>query len=160
MSCAPVYLLMTKFSYKAKRDINKVVEGHVDADNVDAAVSKIISMGYSPVEVNEFVSHDPAKTSFSFSALPDFSKKISRSDISIFTRQVSDLIDAGISVLRALVIVAKQIRKQRFKNIIEQMRDFVEDGGHIIGTHWDLFLSFIFCIVACVSRMRFDTSTP
>ena len=44
---------MVKFSYKAKEGPGKIVDGTVEASNVDNAISKVILLGLSPIDVSE-----------------------------------------------------------------------------------------------------------
>lgn len=55
-------------------------------------------------------------------------KKIKASDISVFSRQLATLIEAGIPLVQAFGIVAKGQSNKRFKALIEQIKHDIETG--------------------------------
>ncbi len=120
---------MTRFVYKAKQGPSKVVEGVIEAENFDKAVAKIIQLGFTPVDVKGDGGADKViarKINVPILRLP---KRVSPQELSIFTRQLSDLIDAGVPLLRVLNVVRNQIKNPYFKEVVNQMYSFVEDGG-------------------------------
>jgi len=121
---------MTQFAYKAKEGPKKIVSGVIDAQNVDSAINKIIQQGLSPLDVvlvdKGQKEHKNTQSAFPFLS---FSKKVKKSQIVLFTRQMSDLVDASVAILRALKIVSDQIQNPHFKEIVLNIRSTVEDGG-------------------------------
>lgn len=124
---------MPKYAYKAKEGPDKIVDGFIESENMDKAVLKITQLGLTPIDVaqateEELENRPKFKKTFLFSF-----KRISLSDIVIFTRQMSDLIDASVPLLRALQITSKQTQNQQLKSLIDQMYYFVQDGGSFSG---------------------------
>jgi len=117
------------FHYKAKQGPKKIVEGSVNADTVDQAVSKILNMGFSPLDVKPAAQKDLAKKHKSKSIKKGFFKRVPFSALVIFTRQLSDLIDASVPMLRTLDILKKQIKQPILKEVIQEMYLHVQDGG-------------------------------
>ena len=64
-------------------------------------------------------------------ASPKFSirKKVSQSEVAIFTRQFSVMLDAGLPLIQALDAIAQQHPNKEFKAILEQVRGDVEAGS-------------------------------
>ncbi|VAX36071.1 Type IV fimbrial assembly protein PilC, partial [hydrothermal vent metagenome] len=62
-----------------------------------------------------------------------FAKKISLTQLSVFTRQMYDLVDANVPLLRALRLVSQQTNHPFFKKIIVSMCTSVEQGGSFSG---------------------------
>lgn len=60
-------------------------------------------------------------------------KPVSSRDVVLFTRQLCDLVEASVPILRVLEIAAHQTRHPYFKRIIEQMYLFVQNGGSLSG---------------------------
>ena len=53
-------------------------------------------------------------------------------DISIFTRQMSTLVHAGLPLLRSLeVMIKQQEKKPKFKAMLEEISDKVSSGGNL-----------------------------
>jgi type IV pilus assembly protein PilC len=62
---------------------------------------------------------------FSFS----FRKKVSQSEVAIFTRQFSVMLDAGLPLIQGLDAIAQQHPNKEFKAVLEQIRGDVEGGS-------------------------------
>jgi type IV pilus assembly protein PilC len=57
------------------------------------------------------------------------SKKVKAKDLSIFTRQFSVMIDAGLPLVQCLEILAQQQDNKFFKQVLGQVRQDVEEGS-------------------------------
>lgn len=60
---------------------------------------------------------------------PGGSKKVKAKDLSIFTRQFSVMIDAGLPLVQCLEILAQQQENKRFAQVLTQVRQDVEEGS-------------------------------
>jgi type IV pilus assembly protein PilC len=58
-------------------------------------------------------------------------KPITISDVAIFSRQFSTMINAGLPVLQCLSIIADQQDNPSFKKIIHQIKDDIGSGGNL-----------------------------
>jgi type IV pilus assembly protein PilC len=58
-----------------------------------------------------------------------FRRKISQSEVAIFTRQFSVMLDAGLPLIQALDAIGQQHSNAAFKKILEQVRNDVEAGS-------------------------------
>ena len=126
---------MAQFHYKAKQGPQKIVSGSLEAESFDGAVARILQMGYMPLDVknsDDYEEKKALKFNVSLKTFLDFSHKVPSSERTRFIRQVGDLLDAGVPVLRTLSIVGEQTKHAHFKEVIRQMTDFVQDGGRII----------------------------
>lgn len=56
-------------------------------------------------------------------------KKVSQSEVAIFTRQFSVMLDAGLPLIQAMDAIAQQQHNAAFKSILEQIRNDVEAGS-------------------------------
>ncbi|MCK4420857.1 type II secretion system F family protein [candidate division WOR-3 bacterium] len=61
--------------------------------------------------------------------LPFLKGKVSSKDISIFTRQFSVMINAGLPLIRCLEIQVQQVKSERFKDILRGLISSVESGS-------------------------------
>jgi len=120
---------MPKFVYKAKKGPSEFIDGTIDADNLDSAIDKIMKLGLSPLDVFIDVPGAARALKKSPGFTLNFSRRVKLNDIGIFTRQICDLVDAGVPILRALTITANQTQNPQLKLIIDQMYTFVQDGG-------------------------------
>ena len=96
---------MPVFSYKAKYGPKKIISGTIEAENQDIALSRLDKMHYFVLSITKA----GEKTDFK-SSLGIF-QRINLKHISLFTRQLSDLLDAGVPLLESIDILSKQADK-------------------------------------------------
>jgi len=115
---------VAKFIYTAKKSPTEIKEGIIVADNKASAIRKVSDMGYYLLTIEESV-----KSGNHAGRAPlGFSGKASLKDIANFTRQLSDLLESGITIVKALDILHNQTEKIRLKEVILDVRDFCVDG--------------------------------
>lgn len=115
---------MPRFLYRAKADpAAGLVEGTVEAEDLRAAVVKVSLLGLIPVDL---LPESPALGSISPRGLR---RGVSSRWIAICTRQLSDLLESGLTMLNALNIVAKQIPHPRLKTILQDVAEAVRAGS-------------------------------
>lgn len=122
---------MPQFTYKAKQGPGKTVDGRIEADSLNAAIAKILQLGVTPLDVREgIVRETPVRR---LKSLPkpsfEFFRKISHTEINNFTRQICDLVEAGVPLLRSLNIVYRQTKNPHLKSVLDNMQAVVRDGG-------------------------------
>jgi type II secretion system protein F len=116
---------MARFVYEAKTSPKDVIKGTLVAENKSVAIQKISRMGYyllSLEEEAEALNRSKSYTTY-------FSDKISIKNITDFTRQLSDLLEAGITIAKALDILHDQTQNKRLKKIILDIRDYCVSGN-------------------------------
>ena len=116
---------MARFVYEAKTGPKDVVKGTLVADNKSAAIQKISRMGYYLLSLEE--ESEVLNRSQSYATY--FSDKISIKNITDFTRQLSDLLEAGITIAKALDILHGQTQNKRLKKVILDIRDYCISGN-------------------------------
>ncbi len=114
---------MSKYRYKAKDSNGKIIDGVIEAENEVTVVSRLQGLGYFPLEIKEIKSKEP----FSLKSL--FGKKVSRKELMVFTRQLSDLIEAGIPIVKALDTLKQQTSNEYFQEIIASLKSSIEEGN-------------------------------
>ena len=123
---------MTKFIYRAKKSPGEFIDGTVEADSLENAVDKLGRMGYVPLDISPQLENVPLPRPSAAKAknLPVFTvRRIKSFDIVVFTRQMYDLIDAGVPLMRALNVVLRQTQNPSLKEIITKMSASIQDGG-------------------------------
>ena len=116
---------MPKFIYKAKKNPTEAIEDTIIADNRTSAIRKISDMGYYLVSIEEYIKSGEASKKTPVL----FRKRISLRDITDFTRQLSDLLESGLSIVKALHILQEQTENKRLKEIIADVGRFCIDGN-------------------------------
>jgi type IV pilus assembly protein PilC len=115
------------FQYKVKDKSGKLVEGSLEAENAQLVVSKLRSMGYVPIEIQQQSGvnvHRELK-------LPGLSDRVKLKDVAVFSRQFATMINSGLSLLRSLYILAEQTESNALAEIVNQVRMDVERGSSL-----------------------------
>ena len=115
---------MPRYAYKAKKGPSEVEEGTIIADNKTSAIQKISDMGYFLLSIDESIASGKGQggdASF-------FQKRISLKDITNFTRQISDLLESGLTIVKALDVIQNQTENKQLKRVVSDIRDHCVDG--------------------------------
>ena len=93
------------YEYAVRDRGGKIVKGRIEAPNQAAVANRLKTMGLAPMSINE-VSTGGLKKEI---RIPGFGgNKITLKDLAIMARQLATMIDAGLSLLRSLTILAEQ----------------------------------------------------
>ena len=115
------------YEYSVRDRAGKVVTGKIEADSQAAVASKLKSMGYAPMKITEQRSGG-LKTEIE---LPKLGAPVKLKELSIFSRQFATMINAGLSMLRALSILEEQQPNKKFALVIGEIRARVEAGSSL-----------------------------
>lgn len=127
---------MPKFQYEAMNQAGQEIRDEVEASTTEEALSKIRSLGYFPTKIRQKGGkRGDAKGGGAGGAGPKKKKagggfgKVSVSQVTQFTRQLSTLQDAGLPILRSLRILEQQQKPGLLRVIIRNVGDEVEGGA-------------------------------
>ena len=101
----------------------------VEAANITQARSKLRDQNLTPTEITEKRSADDLFKTISNKM--ESMQKVKLKDMTIFTRQFSTMINAGVNLIRTLNILAEQTENKRFATIIGSIKDKVEQGNSL-----------------------------
>jgi type IV pilus assembly protein PilC len=113
---------MTQYNYKVRDPHGKLVEGKVEAASEVAVADKLRTMGYVPLEVRA------ANVGMQREISLGRKKKVKLKDLAVFCRQFATMIDAGLTMLRALTIMAEQSDNPELRRILREVKGDVEAG--------------------------------
>jgi type IV pilus assembly protein PilC len=114
------------FSYRGRDAAGKVVRGKLNAPNEAAAVTRMRTMGLAPIEVVAGSSGSGLQTELS---LAGFEKNVGLKDLAIMSRQLATMVGSGLSLLRALTILADQTENKKLARLLGVVRSQVETGA-------------------------------
>jgi type IV pilus assembly protein PilC len=136
---------MPRFSYVAMDSRGKETKGTLDVANQNEAIGRLKEMGYFPtkvVQVDASKEKGPAKAKAPAGGgkggkkgvninikIPGLSGKVKPKILTIFTRQLATLVDAGLPLLRGLRVLEKQERNLTLKEIIGKIGTSIEGGS-------------------------------
>ena len=114
---------MPSFEWKGRNPTGQTQEGVLLADSRDAAAALLRRQRIQVTNLRE--------RGREFKLLPRMPTKVSRKRISIFTRQFSVMLDAGLPLVQCLEILGGQEENRTFAGIINDVRSDVESGSSI-----------------------------
>lgn len=121
---------MTAFQYTAVDKAGRRVKGVAEADSARLVREQLREKNLMPVQI-EVISGQQKKQKKSATHFLSFSfggKKISPADLSLITRQMATLLQAGIPIDEMLGAVSQQTEKQSTKEILLGVRAKVLEG--------------------------------
>ena len=117
---------MSVFEYVALDSRGRERKGFVDAPGVAAARQALRDGGIYPVEIRQ--AKEKKSSALSSSLEINFLQKISAKEISIFTRQLSTLLGAGIPLVPSFTVLLAQTRNPLLQKILAQIRADLNEG--------------------------------
>lgn len=117
---------MARFVYEAKLNPKETIKSAIVADNRNAAIQKITRMGYYIISLEEEGANPGSETS---KTRGSFFSRITLKDVTDFTRQLSDLLESGITIAKALEIMHNQTTNKKLKEVISDIREFCVGGN-------------------------------
>ncbi len=120
---------MASFSYKAKKSNGQVITGVLMEDNRNAVMDRLLRMGLTPVELKEESSSTVRTRSGKITI--NLGGRIKKSEIGNFMRQLGDLLNAGVPLMRALTTLENQQSNAQFKTVIHQIKSSVVSGSNL-----------------------------
>ena len=115
------------YAYRVRTKEGRVISGKMDADGEAAVASRLRSQGLVPVQITKEVG---TNLKMEIKLLP---QKVKLKDLAIFARQFATMINAGLSLLRTLSILAEQTENPKLAETIGNLRDDVERGSSLSG---------------------------
>lgn len=140
---------MTTFHYKAKHDDGEEYEGTLEAADRFELYQHIRKEG------GAVISFEEEGNSFSFNNLQipfinSFFGRIKQTDKINFTKNLSAMLSAGLSLSRALQVMERQTKKEKFKAVLNSIVELIEQGktfGDALDKHTDVFSPLVVSMV-------------
>ena len=117
---------MAMFEYTALDTDNSVKEGMLDEPDKAAAARHLMLQGLRPLEIKPHKSD--RKKQFSLPVLQLGKNKITKADIDFFTKQISLLLSAGLSLDAALRTMRENSQKEAFKQFTGSLERDLKEG--------------------------------
>jgi type IV pilus assembly protein PilC len=109
---------MAAFTYSAINSLGVESTGEITAADLGSARDQLRQRGLRPVSLNEVQSATVGRRR----------KKVKKRSLQIFSRQFATMIDAGLNVVSALVILEQQTDDNALAEVIREVRTDVEGG--------------------------------
>jgi len=112
---------MPQYIYIAKPAPDKTIQGEIEAESESEAVTKLTKLGYFPISIEAVDISLERKSFFPF-------RKVSKQEVVVFTRQLSNLISSGINIINGLNIISRQTQNKYFRAVINDVVSKIKDG--------------------------------
>ncbi len=116
---------MPAFEYSALDDVGRQKKGVIEGDSPKSARQVLRSQGLTPLDINPVSQKDRSSKK---RPLFSFGKRMSSSELALFTRQLATLLQAGTPLEEALRTSAKQSEKSHVTRTILGVRAKVTEG--------------------------------
>lgn len=110
---------MSRYKYKAKRGPKGVEEGVIEAESNQAAILKLGEMGLYPLSIEEETGRIKRRIT---------AKRVSSRDLALFTREFANLLESGLTPLRALTLLTTQTENKALQGIIPFIHEDIKEG--------------------------------
>src|ERR1044071_87948 len=130
---------MSSFCYEAVDGGGLKTNGTIDVADQGEALRRIKEMGLFPVKVfqprgqwrGQTVAKSKALVARREINIPFFSGRVKSRYVTVFTRQLATLTDAGMPLLRGLRTLSEQQESPALKRIIGEIAQSIESGGSL-----------------------------
>lgn len=112
------------FDYTVRDKNGNTKQGQMSAPTQKAVSDKLRELGYAPVSISE---HKESLGKREIK-IPGMGGKVGLADLSVFARQFATMINSGLSLIRALNILAQQTENPKLAEVIAEIRSEVEQG--------------------------------
>lgn len=109
-----------QFKYKAVTDTGQIIEGVHEAQNESEVISMLKSSKYMPISIEQTVDSGASST-ISFG-------KVKKKDLAVFCRQFYTMLNAGVTIIKCLDILEKQIENKIMREAVSDVYDRVQKG--------------------------------
>lgn len=133
---------MAKFKYRAMGSEGNKITGDYEAASKDEVIAMITSNGYYPLMVQQI--EESTKIELNLFA------KVTTKDIAIFCRQLYTMLDAGVSINKALSIMSGQIENKLLKEAVKDIEERVKKGemlSEAMKKHQEIFPKLLIAMV-------------
>lgn len=131
---------MPLYKYTARSSDGKKTTGTISTANVNMATAELKRRRLIVLTINEVAKKKPFSLGALFKSKPR--KRAKTEEITIFTRQLSTMISAGIPLLESLEILKDQTDNPGFKLVLEEVVEKVRGGADFsesLGDHPKIF---------------------
>jgi type IV pilus assembly protein PilC len=111
------------FAYQVRDRSGQLLTGKIEGDSQAAVAARLRSQGLTPVSIE-----GGAAKGVKRELKKPWGNKVKLKQLAVFSRQFATMINSGLSLLRALNILAEQTESKVLAKVISQVRQDVEAG--------------------------------
>ena len=115
------------YAYRVRDRGGSLLAGTLEADSVPLVVARLRDLGYVPLSVEKRATSG-LQTQVQ---IPGFRRRIKTEALAVFSRQFATMIDSGLTLLRALGVLAEQTESPILAEVLRSVRLDVEQGSSL-----------------------------
>ncbi len=126
------------YEYVVRDRAGKMVKGRIEAATSAAVANRLKTMGLAPTSITEVQTTGLQREI----QLPGGGGRVKLKDLAVMARQLATMVSAGLSLIRALGILAEQTESKALGKVLSQVRGDVETGQSLsaaMGKHPEAF---------------------
>ena len=117
----------TTFDYKVRDRDGRLISGSLEADSLALVSTKLRDMGFAPVEIKA-----ASKVSLKKEIhIPGVTDRVKLKDVALMSRQLATMVSAGLTLVRALGVLADQLESKPLREALVAVRQDVEQGSSL-----------------------------
>ena len=124
------------FAYKVRDSRGRLRDGKVDAENAEVVAQRLRQMGFVPLEIVE------SGSGMNRDIKIGFEQRVKLKELAVFSRQFATMVNAGLTLLRALAILQDQVENPKLARAVRAIKTDVESGSSLssaMGRHPRIF---------------------
>jgi type IV pilus assembly protein PilC len=115
----------TTYAYRARDAQGNLVKGKSDADSVQLLAARLRETGSIPIEITPLAAAGLHKDI----EIPGITDRVELKDVAVMSRQLATMINSGLTLVRALGILADQIDSKPLRKAMLEVKADVEQGA-------------------------------
>jgi general secretion pathway protein F len=120
---------MPVYEYSALNNTGRRIKGTLEADSIRTARQRLRSQSLSPIEVKE--AREAAKNKSQDVKLLLRGDRVSLKDLTLATRLLATLSNAGLPLVQALLSLSEQVDNASLKRVVVDIKERVEQGSSL-----------------------------
>jgi type II secretory pathway component PulF len=136
---------MPLFNYIVKDTNGKTKNDIIEALNEESLIDKLQADGYFILSIKPAIDKTQSHFKKTAKATKFTRNKVTLEDLLIFSRQLATMLEAGVTLLRSLDVIAAQIQSKQLATVVKEVRDDIEQGKSLsssLGKHPKVFNQF------------------
>lgn len=139
---------MPFFSYKGRNGRGEPVQGVLEGADSGAVAGQLFGLGVVPLEIKPSAPprSESAGLNFSFGR-----KKVTHTEVLLFSRQMYTLLKAGVPIMGALKGLEESTENPRFAEVVRDLRESLDTGRELsasLARHPEVFGQFYTAMVS------------
>jgi MSHA biogenesis protein MshG len=124
---------MATFAYKARDNTGKLFSGRMEGRDQPFVAAKLGEMGYTPIGIQSVSEQGAPPFTVWLSRKLKSGSPVSMKELVYFSRQLGTLYATGVPLQNALTVLSEQTTNPKFREIIQQIIDQIQEGKSLSG---------------------------